>query len=177
MTRRERDAQLIREVFADLEPAALTEGQFCRAADAARKTEKGREVEQAQTDAMSQEELDAAIIEDYSGLDAARLSPEQRQRILDASMEEYVASITVPEPEWDEARDWIIEARSDDRLKSIANLQASGCGQLIDLPDGRRISTTNLHSNLKCCGRDDRHAREWVEDVNTIRRMLEGAGR
>ena len=94
---------------------------------------------------------------------------------MDASLEEYVASITVPEDEWNEARDWLIETRKGDALRAIADHWASSCGQLMNMPDGRRISVTNLQYVLACCKRDDRDAREWVEDAKTLRRMLEAA--
>ena len=75
MTRKEFEASLISEVFS-LDPYSLTEEQWGRAAEAAAGTERGREMHEQYVANMTQEELDAAIVFDFAGLDAATMTLE-----------------------------------------------------------------------------------------------------
>ena len=91
MNLRDRAARLIREVFA-LDPDALTDEQFVRAAKAACRTEWGRESEKRRVRELSNEELDDECLEDTYGIDPTRLTPEQRERLLDRVDAEFDAT-------------------------------------------------------------------------------------
>lgn len=93
MTERELDQHLVATALG-LDPTRLTPDQLDRATSAARRTDRGGELERRLISAMTDEEITAAkiAIEDallgdiLGGISPARLSVEQRERLVEKAL-------------------------------------------------------------------------------------------
>ena len=161
---RERWATVIRAVYG-IDADALTEDQFERAVVAAAKTERGDELARQLLQKLTLEELQTEIIENCFGIDPARLTPEQKERLLVKARAEHVDERSVPEDEWEAAGEWVVANR--DRVRKL----------LAETPSALPEGDTNLaYDLLHGEGRTGPKAKDIVAKVNALRELLDGDG-